>query len=483
MPKSQNQKVFWLFCLGLAGFLFLPELMKQGMFFDGLAYSTVSFSMANGLGSFWEPALSVSMWNPFYGHPPLVLFLQAKLFQLLGNHWFIERIYAILIFGFNTLVLVAIWKRVSENHKHLAWYAVLLWLISPGIYTFFARNLLEPTMALFTLSSILFFIRSLQSQKRSNFFLGLSVLAVLCAFLAKGPIGLFPLCMPFLHAFFVQKRSAIQSIVANGRMLIYFALTTAFLLSFEAPRTSILAYLNEQVITSIAGEGRNHVDGRLHIIWVFLEESMYMVFLSILIGYLSYRKFGWKLRDSETIRWGVFFIAISICSAFPVALSPKQSSFYILASFAPLALGCTCIISEALELSIMRLKNLPWFSKVALPFVSLLIVSAFIFNWQLFGSYRNKDAIMITDVKTMISYLPKKSPITTNETSFKMVTSIHAYLQRYGQLDLDTTERPITYVLRLSDTIVPPNYIPIDLPLKLYHLYYYPANQVELESL
>jgi hypothetical protein len=359
----------------------------------------------------------------------------------------------------------------------------LLWLISPGIYTFFARNLLEPTMALFTLSSILFFIRSLQSQKRSNFFLGLSVLAVLCAFLAKGPIGLFPLCMPFLHAFFVQKRSAIQSIVANGRMLIYFALTTAFLLSFEAPRTSILAYLNEQVITSIAGEGRNHVDGRLHIIWVFLEESMYMVFLSILIGYLSYRKFGWKLRDSETIRWGVFFIAISICSAFPVALSPKQSSFYILASFAPLALGCTCIISEALELSIMRLKNLPWFSKVALPFVSLLIVSAFIFNWQLFGSYRNKDAIMITDVKTMISYLPKKSPITTNETSFKMVTSIHAYLQRYGQLDLDTTERPITYVLRLSDTIVPQNYIPIDLPLKLYHLYYYPANQVELESL
>ena len=75
--------------------LTVPRMTARGMFGDGLLYATMARNMSVGVGSFWKPALSATSYIEFYEHPPLGLALQSLAFRAFGDHFAVERVYAV----------------------------------------------------------------------------------------------------------------------------------------------------------------------------------------------------------------------------------------------------------------------------------------------------------------------------------------------------------------------------------------------------
>jgi hypothetical protein len=65
--------------------LMLPNFLRQGMFVDGLMYATISNNLAQGIGSFWSPQLSQTVFPAFHEHPPLVFGIESIFFRVLGD--------------------------------------------------------------------------------------------------------------------------------------------------------------------------------------------------------------------------------------------------------------------------------------------------------------------------------------------------------------------------------------------------------------
>ncbi|MFW7379491.1 MAG: hypothetical protein ACOH5I_11830 [Oligoflexus sp.] len=87
----------WPLCLltlGLISLTLLPNLLTQGMFFDGLTYAAISRNLVDGLGPIWQTHYTDSLYPRFYEHPPLAFYLQSLAFRLLGDQFYVEKLRA-----------------------------------------------------------------------------------------------------------------------------------------------------------------------------------------------------------------------------------------------------------------------------------------------------------------------------------------------------------------------------------------------------
>ena len=62
---------FYLFAAGVFLLIVCQDIFSNGMFLDGLIYSTVSKNLADGIGTFWNPHFSSTFLPDFHEHPPL----------------------------------------------------------------------------------------------------------------------------------------------------------------------------------------------------------------------------------------------------------------------------------------------------------------------------------------------------------------------------------------------------------------------------
>ncbi|MDR1182885.1 MAG: hypothetical protein LBL13_13005, partial [Bacteroidales bacterium] len=74
--KAGKTIFFYFFVAGVCLIIISPHALSDGMFMDGLIYSTIAKNMANGLCSFWEPHFTTTCHANFYEHPPLAFGLQ-----------------------------------------------------------------------------------------------------------------------------------------------------------------------------------------------------------------------------------------------------------------------------------------------------------------------------------------------------------------------------------------------------------------------
>ncbi|MFN8357394.1 MAG: hypothetical protein U0Y10_23255 [Spirosomataceae bacterium] len=121
---SFNQ-LAWLFVVAYVMAMFIPRVVVEGMFADGLCYSSISRNLAEGKGSIWAPYFSSSFWLPYnagtvyYENMPMLFWLQAPFFWLLGEAWWVEKLFcAILVLG--TLLLTqSTWKATRSPSNML----------------------------------------------------------------------------------------------------------------------------------------------------------------------------------------------------------------------------------------------------------------------------------------------------------------------------------------------------------------------------
>ena len=82
---------YYIFVVAVFLLLIGNALLTTGMFMDGLIYGNVAGNMAAGIGDFWHPTHSASMFPHFYEHPPLAMGMLALCYRLLGTELWVTR--------------------------------------------------------------------------------------------------------------------------------------------------------------------------------------------------------------------------------------------------------------------------------------------------------------------------------------------------------------------------------------------------------
>lgn len=426
---------YYLFVLALFLLITGYRLFAEGMFVDGVTYACISRNLAEGLGSFWDPHFTATLFPHFHEHPPLAIGLEGMAFRIFGDSLLVERLYSLSAFLITGYIMVLIWKELTGDKKS-GWIPLLLWMFFPMISWAAPSNLLDNTLGIFTTLAIWLALKN--HSGRNPFFLVMAGFSLFCGLLVKGPFALFPWVIPFLWEFSRPHFSLKKAV--SGTLILVFStllpLVLLVLLSMPA-RENLEAYWLNQVVASI--ESVRTVSSRFYILGILLSEMI----LPVLIVAAAFRIFRKHLAAGEITkkrRTMILLAILGLCGVLPIMISLKQSSFYLLSALPVfalmLALPLHAIIREPLSgIGSNRAKIRIFRFAVLMILAISLIVPPYLAG----KNPRDRQELeMIHDFSTVI---PPGSTIRIPSALFTD-WSLHSYFMRHSHISLDPSGNP-----------------------------------------
>lgn len=459
---------FYLFVVGLFLLIISPNLLSDGMFMDGLIYSTIAHNLSNGIGSFWNPEFTKTCMTSFHEHPPLAFGLQSLFYDVFGESRYIDKIYSLFTFIVVGFILLKIWKQLNLKN---GWLPLLLWISSPLVSWASSNNMLEGTLSIFTSSSVLFYLIYLKEKK--YLFLILAGLILSLGFLTKGFVAFYPLSLPFLWWILKRKNSFLKMTLDTTGLLL-FSIVPLLLLVFIFPeaRISLHKYIDIQVINSLKNVAT--VDSRFFIIKRLFKELIPVLILFVTFIFWAWRKKFSKEKFNPDYKMTLLFILLGLAGALPIMISMKQSGFYILTTFPFFAIGFGILLKPITEHlfndQIVQSKTyvfFKWFSYFV--FASGIVMSLY------FANTVGREKERINDLYVIIDEIPEGATINIPPEKWKD-WSLHAYYGRRKNISLDPdilNQREYLLIHRneLTDTSIMKGYQKIDLQTAEYELY------------
>ena len=427
--KTNQTLPFYLFVIGIFLIIVSPTILSEGMFMDGLIYSTIAHNLSNGIGSFWNPCFTATCISEFHEHPPLAFGIQSILFTIFGESRYIDKLYSLITFVLVGYIVLRIWTALKYKH---AWIPLFFWLITPLVFWACSNNILENTLSVFTSLSILFYLKSLNSKKYFYIFLSGSMLAL--GFLTKGFVAFFPWTFPFILWILLGKRS-FRQMTFDSLGVFFFTIVPLILLVllFPEAKLSLHKYIDTQVIHSI--KYVRGVDSRFTIV-----NRLFMELLPDIGLFVFFIIWGWSKKFSiklikENYRTALVFILLGLTGVLPIMISMKQSGFYILATLPVFAIGFGVLTYSMIDIIISninyRSKGFLFFKWIGyIFFIAGIILSIYFSND--FCRDRNK----LKDTYIILSELPSGSIININPNLWQD-WSLHGYFERYKNVSLD----------------------------------------------
>ena len=430
-----NNTSFWLLLIGLFLILVSKSLLTEGMFFDGVTYASISRNMAEGQGTFWNPYYTQTLYPEFRQHPPLALGLEALAFMALGDHWWVEKAYTVLMFLLSGLLIALIWKRTTNNIRW-AWLPLLFWLSMPLVSWSATNNLLENTMSIFVLFSVYLMIVGYQCNHK--IWLLLSAVVLLLAFLSKGFTGVFPLVFPILYCAFDQKRKWIQGPIDSVILLVSMTFF-AGIMFLVCPGS--FAYLKDYIRLQVINGGLHEstASSRFYIVFALLQQLVIPVVIVIALvickakNKLNSKVFEFPLDKS----WCYIFFILGLLGVLPIMVSVKQRDFYMLAALPFFALACGHITLSMLTL---------WLPKIPPQVCNWMTVGAgcilllgLVLNIIHMGKY-GRDEALIEEVKQKVAEEGNNSIIEISPEEYTQWAK-HAYYMRYNKMSLSPIQQ------------------------------------------
>lgn len=342
----------------LAGFLLLPSMASVGMFVDGIMYAAISRNLAVGVGSIWAPHFSEGLFPVFHQHPPLVFWLQSLLFRVLGDSYLTERIYDLALVFATALLIRVLWSRITlaSGLKKLSaywWLPLLLWVMVPKWSWAYRNNVLENSMAVFCLLSVLLVLCALRAPTvgRALIFSVAASGAALLAFLAKGPVGLFVLVSPVLLLPALRhvdwRRSAFGLAVVS---VVFFGLL-GVLTAWPEVREMLTAYWRDQVA------GRAGISGADSGMVLELAKKVAPMLL-VLAGL---RLWIWRGAGADWVSRvrapAAAMLTVGLSASLPLALGDLDSAHYLVPALPFFALGFGLVGASMLEEAEERIRT------------------------------------------------------------------------------------------------------------------------------
>ena len=434
MSARSNNIPFWLLLIGLFLILVSKNLLTEGMFLDGVTYACISRNMACGLGSFWNPSYTQTIGHVFHSHPPLAFGLEALFFKVLGDHWWVEKLYSVLAFLFTGLLIALIWKRTTNNLRW-AWLPLLFWIAMPLVSWSATNNLLENTMSVFVLLSV--YLMIVGYQRNHKIWLFLSAFTLLLAFLSKGFTGLFPLVFPILYCAFDQKRKWIQGPIDSLILLVAVAVFAGIMfLVCPGSFGYIKDYIRLQVI--VGGLYEATASSRFYIVFTLLQQLLipYVIAMALVICKARSKVNSKVFEFPPDKGWFYSFLILGLLGVLPIMVSVKQRDFYMLAALPFFALACGHITLSMLTLWLPKIspKVRRWMTLGA----SCIVLLGLVLNVVHIGKY-GRDEALIEEVKQKVTESEGNNVIEIPQEEYTQWAK-HAYYMRYGKISLTPTK-------------------------------------------
>jgi 4-amino-4-deoxy-L-arabinose transferase-like glycosyltransferase len=462
---------FWILTIAFFILVIAPSLIQEGMFMDGLLYLGVSKNMAQGIGTFWEPIFSYS-WHYsgsdfFHEQPPLGFGLQAIFFKIFGFSIYVERLYSFLVACITAYLIFKIWNKVTQDKfKNISWLPILLWITIPISFWSIHNNILENTLSVFTLFSVLFLLNGLHAKKNKNLLFIVGGFFVFLATFTKGVPGLFPLAVIPLYYLIYRKSSFIKSILWT--MIPILTVTTAYLLMLtisEGAFNSFKFYLQERLIGRINSSPT--VDNRYWILGKLFLELVPIMLLTLIFLAITKNK---KNISHINFKHVLLFFSIGICASIPLTLTMIQRPFYFSPSLPFFGIAAAFIIAPLLSQFITKINTASIKFQIFKILSSIAIIASITVTIISIGKTK-RDELIINDIKTLSTVIPYNSTVKTTP-KVNQQWSNQVYAMRYHNLHLDARKEKAEYHLFYKNTEVQKENLElVALNLKLFKLY------------
>jgi 4-amino-4-deoxy-L-arabinose transferase-like glycosyltransferase len=421
---------------------FLIRWVARGLFLDGLVYASVARNMAVGKGHFSAPYFD----TPFVGHPPLMMYLESWFFRLLGDFYYTEKIYSLVVFIATVWVLYFFWVYLCRHPKGYFWIPLLFWGVCPSVLWAYPNNMIEPTLSLFALGSVYYLYVACARGHVGYVLVGCVFL--LGGFLCKGVVAVFPLAVPFIYWIVQPSKEGARRIALYYILILFFIFLWGYFVATWFPHFGrfLETYWQEQVVGSLAGR-HERVDselGRLYILYALVQNVAPMLVLAGVfygVGRRFSRGILWSGEQrAAAIRW----LLIGLSASLPIVVSIKQRSFYVVPSLPYFALGLGMWVYPYVQLWgtqyvpsvwVQRLKMIGW----------VLVVLAIGGLVRMVGTY-GRDEILQRDIRQIATYVDASS-------SFVACPEMHndwvvrAYLQRMLRWEASLPSNEVRYAV------------------------------------
>lgn len=419
-------KALWLLAFALFCFLTIPETFSEGMFMDGLYYSSISRNMAEGIGTPAEPYFTAEVLPVFHDHPPLAFYLQGACFWVFGDSLLVERFYSFFMVLLCLFLVGRLWLAVGMPRK-LVWLPTLLWVVVPDVYWATANNLLENTMGVFICLSALAVLRSL--HKNNARFIYLGGLALALAVLTKGFVSLYVWTIPL--AFFVVGRGPSLRIASlrTAQLVLATVLPIAALLLLSSDALQYFTnYLDGQVGANLAEPVS--LTKRVSIVKDFLQQSLVPLGLAVAITLVAIAaNITWKpQKQLRTV--ALSWLLVVLAGVLPIMISGKQSRFYIVTVYPFLAIAIGVWLKP---IALHFVERFEANKRLRLGIVGVAAVLLLLVPFRLASAGR--DEAVRQDCKQVIE-LVGEGNLVRGHTDLLCTWSLHTYLQRLGHVSM-----------------------------------------------
>ncbi len=429
LSEFSRELPFYFFVAGVFLIIVSKDLLSNGMFMDGVIYSTISRNLADGSGTFWNPHFSATMMPDFHDHPPLALGIQSLFYMVFGESRYIDKLYSFLTIVITGFVILKIWRCLGYKH---GWVPLFFWLITPSVIWSSSNNVLENTLTIFTSLSVLFYLKYLDGKK--YFYILFSGIMLSLGFLTKGFVAFFPWTLPFLMWLALRKYSLGKMLIYSTEIIIFTLVPLLILILFSpVARLSLNTYIDRQVVNSIKNVVT--VGSRFYILKRLISDLIPLIcFCLVILVWVSIRKLPFNSFKYNSKAAMVFFL-LGLSGVLPIMISMKQSGFYNLPTFPFFAIGAGIFLNSIFK---YFAENLNYESKGFLVF--RWIGYGFIFLGIIlslgFSDKYSRDKGKIKDVYTIIPEISWGSIININPDMY-VDWSLHGYFARFKNISLD----------------------------------------------
>lgn len=473
--------------------------MSEGLSRVGMDNAVISQRMAEGFEDFWLPSLT-SPGNPDrMNYLPLGYWIESQWYNLFGDNSFMaEKVYSVLTYFIIAVLMLWIWSLYGMPKK-TGWIPLLCWITIPIVSWSATNNLLESTMTMFILLSVVFLLKSFKISTVIRMhkavsksvaclhlylagWLVLAALAMEMAFMVKGFSGLFPIVLPLLYWLFLRRDKIINPIIATAIIVMVWIVTIFTVILFSPDiYQHLYNYIHHQMIGGLLHV--QTVTSRFYIIYVLVVQlvvPLSIIFVLSLIRiknrpfyrYIFYFRNRKKLTalqaEYSSIGWMTF--ALGLSGILPIMLGFKQHEFYIVPTLPFFALASACLLYYLLEDWLAAINKVAQCVLVAMAI--LIFGSGLVLNVASIHKI-NSNETLLGDMKIILPFLQQGETVSVSKEVIQN-PEVAEYFYRYKQVSFDSMPGQTHLISMFSDIRYKYNgvcYSDKKLPTQQYRLY------------
>ncbi len=458
----------WVFTVLFLAAMFLPRLVPQGLFGDGLLYASMARNLAEGKGSMWAPWFSSGYWldfasgAPYFENPPLMIWLQAVFFRVLGDHWWVEKLYSLLLLVLNAWLITRIWEtplRGTRMQGRYGWFPLLLWYFITPVLWGNPNNLMDNNLLTFCLLALLFSMDGLFSGQNVLAKISLAGFFIFLGIMTKGPVALYPAAVPFLFMVIFNRpgdrgraftKQAGKGMLQSAWMIVVTLGLFALLLALIPEARHYFENYWERRLGVVLSGTREDAEftgwARLSIFVILIKEQPGLIALFLLLLFISGKRGANAGSFQRERKISLFFLLTGFAATLPIMLSARQNGIYIIPGMPMFALAAGYYhlplihnwLESPGEKTIRFLKTLYTVSLAGIPVLGVYV-------FFLFGQ-PGREKELLHDLPYLQQIIPKGEKVAVCEHLMQNQQA-HTYLQRFHHLELSRDMTGCRYAL------------------------------------